>query len=71
MGIPEDDISTHILNFFEKNKENCTLGLLWHNTEFSEFRYASYLKIYREILKYIVESKMKTVKATDILKTFE
>lgn len=71
MGIPEDDISKHILNFFEKNIENCTLGLLWHNTEFSEFRYAHYLKIYKEILKYIVESKIKPVTATDILKTFE
>ena len=71
MGIPEADILKHILDFFEKNKQNCTLGLLWHNTEFSEFRYAHYLKIYREILKYIVESKIKTVKATDILKTFE
>lgn len=71
MGIPEADILSHILDFIEKNKDNCTLGLLWHNTEFSEFRYASYLKIYREILKYIVESKIQTVTATDILKTFE
>ncbi len=68
MGISEDDILTHILAFFEKNKEHSILGLLWHNTEFSEFKYAPYLKIYREVLTYIVESKMETVTATDILK---
>ena len=71
MGIPELEIEQHIFDFFEKNKTNCVLGLLWHNTEFSEFRYAPYLAIYKNILTYIAESKIKTVTATDILKTFE
>jgi hypothetical protein len=70
MGIEETEIARHILDFFEKNKENAVLGLLWHNTEFSEFRYAPYLKIYKEILKYIIESKIKTLTATDIINDF-
>lgn len=70
MGINETDISKHILDFFEKNKEDCVLGLLWHNTESSEFKYLPYLKIYKEILTYIFESKMGTVTAKDIVKMF-
>ena len=70
MGIPIKDITTHILDFFEKNKENAVIGLLWHNTEFSEFKYKPYLDIYKQILIYIKESQINCVTATDILSEF-
>ncbi len=70
MGIAEAEISRHILDFFEKNKENSVLGVLWHNTEFSEFKYLPYLKIYKEILTFVFESKMETITAKDIVKMF-
>ncbi|MBL7814944.1 MAG: hypothetical protein JNL70_08040 [Saprospiraceae bacterium] len=70
MKVPEAKITEHILDFFEKNKENSVLSLLWHNTEFSEFRFKPYLKVYKEILKYIVETKIQTVTTRDILASF-
>ena len=70
MNIPTKDITRHVLDFFDTHRMDCVLGLLWHNTEFSELQYKPFLYIYKEILKYIVDTKMGTVTASDILKTF-
>ena len=70
MGIPTDAIAGHIISFFENHRTDCVLGLLWHNTEFSAWKYKPFLEIYKEILTYIVETKMETVTARGILKDF-
>jgi hypothetical protein len=70
MRVPTAEISRQIISFFETHKKDCVLGLLWHNTEFSELQFAPFLKIYKEILAWIVETKMETMTASEVLKTF-
>lgn len=56
-----------ILKFFEANKTNCVLSVLWHNNFFTNYKYKGYLQLYKEILEYIRENKLSTVTQRELL----
>jgi peptidoglycan/xylan/chitin deacetylase (PgdA/CDA1 family) len=71
MEIPVDAIEKHIMDFLEKHKTDALMTLLWHNTEFSEYSFKEYLDIYKNILKYIKESKIEVTTINDVLKAYK
>ncbi len=56
-----------ILNFFETNKSNCVLSVLWHNNFFTNYKYRGYLQLYKNILEYIRENKFQTLTQSELL----
>ncbi|MBK8505394.1 MAG: hypothetical protein IPL46_26265 [Saprospiraceae bacterium] len=41
-----------IIDFMEKNKTDCTISFLWHNNYFSDVKFAPWITVYEEILRY-------------------
>ena len=70
MRLPESQIAPTILDFFEKNRTNAVLNVLWHNREFAPFRFENYLEIYKKLLIYLRETQMPTVTASEIIAEF-
>lgn len=56
-----------IFNFFESNKTNCVLSVLWHNNFFSNYKYKGYLPLYKDILIYLKEHKLNTISQQEIV----
>jgi len=50
-----------IFRFFEANKTDCVLSVLWHNNFFTNYKYKGYRELYKSILVYIKESRFETV----------
>lgn len=67
MKMPESEIAKTIISFLENNRKDAVLSLLWHNREFSPFRFEAYLGIYKQVLTYLHETKMPTVTASEIV----
>lgn len=67
MKIPKKKTAELIIQFFEKNKENCILSLLWHNTYFTNYKYNGYLDEYKKILSYFYEVKLPSITPKEIL----
>lgn len=63
-------VEKEIFDFFESNKENCVLSVLWHNNFFSEYKYREYLSLYKKILKYIYENNFATISQSEIIKNY-
>jgi hypothetical protein len=59
-----------IFSFFEKNKTNCVLSVLWHNNFFSNYKYCGYLPLYKKILQYIQENQLKTITQQQIVDNY-
>lgn len=53
MRIPPDDLADRIIQFIEKNKTDCLISILWHNTSLTEYPYPGLLDSYIELLEYI------------------
>ena len=71
MGMPPSNIAKTIIDFLDDNRKDAVLSLLWHNREFSPFRFEAYLGIYKQILTYLHETKMKTVTASEIVENYK
>jgi hypothetical protein len=71
MGMPPSNIAKTIIDFLDNNRKDAVLSLLWHNREFSPFRFEAYLGIYKQILTYLHETKMKTVTASEIVENYK
>lgn len=71
MKVPIENTGDTIINFFEKNKYNTVLSILWHNTFFTNYKYKGYLEEYRKILQYFIESKILTLTPHEILENFD
>jgi hypothetical protein len=69
-GLPISKIAENIILFFENNRKDAILSLLWHNREFSPFRFDAYLGIYKQVLTYLYESKIRSVTASEIVATY-
>ena len=67
MKIETKEIGNIIIDFFEKNKYNCHLSLLWHNTYFTNYKYNSFLKEYKKVLTYIYENKIHSLTPHEIV----
>ncbi len=63
-------VENEIFGFFEGNKENAVLSLLWHNNFFTEFKYKGYLSLYKKILAYIKEGNFGTINQTEIIQKY-
>jgi peptidoglycan/xylan/chitin deacetylase (PgdA/CDA1 family) len=67
MKMPSSEVAKTTINFMENNRKDAVLSLLWHNREFSPFRFEAYLGIYKEILTYLHDTKMPTITASEIV----
>lgn len=65
-----EEAERKIFGFFEKNKENCVLSVLWHNNFFSNYKYNGYLQLYKKILEYIKENSFETVSQTQLVERY-
>ena len=59
-----------ILDFFEKNRTNCVLSVLWHNNFFTDYKFKGYLALYKQILAYISNNKFLTISAREIIQQY-
>lgn len=64
---PVSNIGNIVIDFYEKNQENCDFSLLWHNTYFTDYKFNSYLAEYKKILGYIYESKIEVLSPTQMI----
>jgi len=60
------EAGTTIIDFFERNRHNCVLSVLWHNNFFTDYKFKGYLALYKDILAYISENKFRTISAREI-----
>jgi hypothetical protein len=71
MKIPKAKTADEIIGFIEKNKFNCILSLLWHNTYFSDYKYEGYLAEYKKVLGYLHEVKLGHITPPEIAAEFD
>jgi hypothetical protein len=69
-GVPLNETAPQIISFLEKNKTGCVISVLWHNTFFSDYKFAGYVKVYREILEYIHANGLRSINPGEIVKEF-
>jgi len=67
MQTPTDKVSEKVIAFFETNKFNCTLSLLWHNNFFNSIKYNGYLREYKKIIAYLYENDFKSLSQREII----
>ncbi|HEY0743760.1 MAG TPA: hypothetical protein VGD40_19980 [Chryseosolibacter sp.] len=65
-----ESIEKNIFDFFEKNRSNCVLSVLWHNNFFTDYKYKGYLSLYKKILQYIKDNNFKTISQQEILNKY-
>jgi hypothetical protein len=70
MKVPKDKTADLIINFLEKNKYNCLISILWHNTFFTAYKYNGYLDIYKKVLAYLYEAKFQCINQSEIIKQY-
>jgi hypothetical protein len=68
--IPLKETGDCIIRFIEENKEDCILSLLWHNTLFTDYKYAGYILEYRKVLAYLYENKFECMSASEIINEY-
>jgi len=64
---PKDKIAEKVIDFFEDNKYNCTLSLLWHNNFFNSIKYDGYFQEYKKIIAYLYENDFKSLSQEEII----
>ena len=64
---PKSKIGDIVIDFYEKNNQNCDFSLLWHNTYFTDYKYNSYLPEYKKILAYIYENKIEVLSPKQLI----
>jgi len=68
--VSPEQAGTAILEFFEKNRANCVLSVLWHNNFFTDYKFKGYLALYKHILAYISDNKFRTISAREIIQQY-
>ena len=56
-----------IITFLDRNHKNCTISILWHNDMFSPIKNPGWLKIYKEILDFCRQEKIKSTTQKELL----
>ncbi len=67
MKVPTESIGKTIIDFYEKNPENCDFSLLWHNTYFTDYKYSSFLMEYKKIASFIYENRIECVGPKELI----
>jgi len=70
MKIPKEKTASTIIDFIEKNKTNAILSILWHNTYFTNYKYAGYLEEYKKVLLYLKETEIKSITPQEIINEY-
>ena len=66
MKISPDDLARRVINFCEKNKTDCLISVLWHNTSLTDHPYPGLLRGFIEILDYMAESETEFLEIDNI-----
>jgi hypothetical protein len=64
---PVNEIARTVIDFFEANKYNCVLSLLWHNNFFDSIKYGGYLEEYKKIIAYLCESGHTSINQRELI----
>jgi hypothetical protein len=64
------DVKKEIFNFFESNKTNTVISVLWHNNFFTDYKYKGYLSLYKNILAYIKEGNFGTTTQQEMIQKY-
>lgn len=67
MNLPVNQTAESVIRFVEKNKTDCILSILWHNTFFTNYKYKGYLEEYKKLLAYFYENNIKSVNMNEII----
>jgi peptidoglycan/xylan/chitin deacetylase (PgdA/CDA1 family) len=59
-----------IFEFFNANRANTVISVLWHNNFFSNYKYKGYLPLYKKILAYLRENNFKTISQKEIVEKY-
>lgn len=65
-----EEAEKSIISFFEKNRENCVLSVLWHNNFFSNYKFKGYPDLYKKILAYIRDRHFATITQEEIINAY-
>ena len=68
MNVEVDNIGNTIIKIYEQNPKNCDISLLWHNNNFTDFKYSSFMNEYKKVAGFIYESKIKCVCPKELVK---
>lgn len=71
MGMPIYETASQVIEFIEKNKTNCLLSVLWHNTHFTSFKYEGFLTQYKKILEYLHTNSFESISPSQIIKEYK
>lgn len=64
------NISKEVISFFESNKEDCVISLLWHNNFFNSLKYKGYMEEYKKIIAYLYESGIRSVTVEGLISRY-
>ena len=67
MKVDSKDIARRIIDFYDNNPTNCDFSLLWHNTYFTDYKYGSFLKVYKSIIEFIYENKIQCITPKELI----
>lgn len=66
-NLPAETAKQMIVDFIEKNREHAVISILWHNSHFTNHKYAGYPKLYEQLLEWINSQGLKYVSLTELL----
>jgi hypothetical protein len=69
-GMDLQSVEREIFEFFDANRENAVLSVLWHNNFFTGYKYKGYLSLYKKILAYIRDGKFETINQEQIIQNY-
>ncbi len=70
MKIPIQETASQIIDFIESHKTNAIISIIWHNTYFTNYKYAGYLDEYKKVLLYLYETGIKFITPKEIIDEF-
>jgi len=66
MGIGPGELGERAIRFFEKNRTDCLISVLWHNTSLTEYPYHGLKASYLQIMEYINQTTLTFVELDKI-----
>lgn len=62
-----DKIGSTVIDFIEKNRQDCVLSILWHNNYLTDYAYRPLFKAYKQILGYLYENQFGMITPPEII----
>ncbi len=67
MKMPVNQVRNAIIDTFEKNPHNGLFSLVWHNNFFTDYKYGGWTQVYKDLLAYISENRIRTFTPAEIV----